>query len=511
MKLGPEPTLLSRKEVDALYETLQAILSALKSLHVDYIVTGGSLLGAIRQHSILFCDDDIDVTIIDYPQGHPCSKIQNGQTHVSAHDKVSQNLKELLGPRYTYSMRPWEAGDRVRPKFMSSIFVDIFTLRRFDSLQDLKDLIGVKANGQTQPDDYVDRIVDTINSSAFSQGELTPLCPFWHFNTRKAIELWPKEVYREHEIFPLDRHLKFGPLDGILGPRMPVLLLQRAFGNDCFEVYYASGSHKVVQVKNTTGERGESTMATTSNGHVNGTHPGAPNNDNRDKVDTIATESTNNNNDLPPRTLAGGIWETSPKLALEDEHFVPMQPTGRAQRRPTLHNRQQLQLSLQEQREQEELWQREEALRLGLLDRAKRPRRTVYMDGVFDCFHVGHLEAIRQCAALGDRIILGVVSDQDARGYKRSPIFPQDERVAIVSAIRYVDKVICPNPFIITKEFMDQQGIDLVVHGFADPADEERQREFFAIPRQLGKFRTIRYHTGLSTTDVIARVKSLEL
>jgi len=47
-KLGPEPTILSRKEVDALYDTLEAIVGALDSLGVEYIVTGGSLLGAVR-------------------------------------------------------------------------------------------------------------------------------------------------------------------------------------------------------------------------------------------------------------------------------------------------------------------------------------------------------------------------------------------------------------------------------------------------------------------------------
>jgi hypothetical protein len=51
--MGPEPTILSRKEVDALYATFEAVVAALEQLKVDYIVTGGSLLGAIRQHSIL--------------------------------------------------------------------------------------------------------------------------------------------------------------------------------------------------------------------------------------------------------------------------------------------------------------------------------------------------------------------------------------------------------------------------------------------------------------------------
>ena len=55
--------------------------------------------------------------------------------------------------------------------------------------------------------------------------------------------MWPREAYRDWELFPLDRSLKFGPLTGVTGPRTPVLLLKRAFGDDCFEVYYRSASH----------------------------------------------------------------------------------------------------------------------------------------------------------------------------------------------------------------------------------------------------------------------------
>ena len=489
-KMGPEPTLLSRKEVDALYETLEAILAALDRLQVDYIVTGGSLLGAIRQHSLLFCDDDIDVTILDYPRGDARdpyyyqggdSNCPRDNNYTSAYDRVTQQLQELLGSQYTYSIRPWEAGDKVRPKFMSSVFVDIFTLRRFESLQELEDLIGRKTNGQPQPREYVDNIASTVTQGAVSQGEITPLVPFWQFNTRKAVELWPKEVYRDHELFPLQRDLNFGPLEGITGPRMPVLLLQRAFGMDCFDVYYPSSSHKDASV---------TAASPLKNGQDTTTATGA----------TATTK-------LSPRTLAGGIWENNPKQPLEDEHYIPMQPTSRAKRRQTCHNRQHLNNYLEKQREAESLGQREQALRLQL--NPPRPRRTVYMDGVFDMFHIGHLEAIEQCAALGDRVILGVVSDADAIGYKRPPIIPQAQRVAIVSALRYVDQVICPNPFVITEPFMTEHDIDLVVHGFADAADEERQREFFEVPIQLGKFKTIRYHPGLSTTDIIAKIQAL--
>lgn len=61
----------------------------------------------------------------------------------------------------------------------------------------MKDLLGRKKNGGNQSMEYVDNIVNEIVNAACSQGEVKDdMCPFWHFNTRKAIELWPREVYR---------------------------------------------------------------------------------------------------------------------------------------------------------------------------------------------------------------------------------------------------------------------------------------------------------------------------
>ena len=131
-KMGPQPVLLSRKEVDALYETLEAVVNALKGLKVNYIVTGGSLLGAIRQHSILFCDDDIDVAIIDY----------DGTIYERV---VAPKLQDLLGNDFLYQIRPWEGGDRVRPKRMNNVFLDLFVLRKYSSMEELKELIPMVA------------------------------------------------------------------------------------------------------------------------------------------------------------------------------------------------------------------------------------------------------------------------------------------------------------------------------------------------------------------------------
>lgn len=181
-----------------------------------------------------------------------------------------------------------------------------------------------------------------------------------------------------------------------------------------------------------------------------------------------------------------------------------MQSKSRAKRRPTNHCKKSLQQYLQAQTMKENIRLREAGV-LGFI----RPRRTVYMDGVFDLFHIGHLAAIEQCAKLGDRVIIGVTGDQDALGYKRRPIINETERTSIVKSLRLVDDVVCPCPLLVTKEFMSQWGIDLVVHGFADQQDRDKQiDQFFRVAVEEDKFKEIDYYSKLSTTDIIRRIQS---
>ena len=69
---------------------------------------------------------------------------------------------------------------------------------------------------------------------------------------------------------------------------------------------------------------------------------------------------------------------------------------------------------------------------------------TIHMDGVFDLSHIGHLEAIKHCTKLANKVIIGVTGQQDASGCKQEPIIAESERVAIISTIKGVDYVICP-------------------------------------------------------------------
>jgi len=516
-KLGPEPTLLSRSQVDALYTLLQHVTDGLKQLEIPYILTGGSLLGAIRQHSILFCDDDIDLAILETEEN-------NGNCH-NYYERAKSELPALLGDQFQYSVRPWEGGDKVRIKSCSNVFLDLFVIRKYNNIDELVEVIGVKKNGDPQSDDYVREIVGIINNSLHSQGEIQVHAlsttdtetfrlsfPIWHFSTRKAIELWPKEVYRDCELFPVLQDLKMGPVIGLSGPQTPVWLLQRAFGSDCFEVYYQSMSHgrKCTSPKTNSDKEGLLFLGEQA---IKQTH--------------LASSSSDN---LPPLVKTGGQWTQSVKTPLLNEHFIPMQPVSKARRRYTLHSkstlfeyldcqkefewkllRQQGILTDDESNSDENLVLNEtcnESTQSNDITISVRPRCTVYMDGVFDLFHIGHLQAIQQCAALGDRVIIGVTGAADASGYKRSPIISESDRTAIVKSLKVVDDVVCPCPLVVTKEFMKEWDIDLVVHGFANPKDKDRQREFFQVAMDQGKFQEIDYYSQLSTTDIIRRIRA---
>jgi len=66
-----------------------------------------------------------------------------------------------------------------------------------------------------------------------------------------------------------------------------------------------------------------------------------------------------------------------------------------------------------------------------------------YTTGVFDMFHVGHLNLIRRARENCDRLIVGVSTDEVVEQYKgHHPIVPYAERVEIVKAIRWVDEVV---------------------------------------------------------------------
>jgi glycerol-3-phosphate cytidylyltransferase len=70
-------------------------------------------------------------------------------------------------------------------------------------------------------------------------------------------------------------------------------------------------------------------------------------------------------------------------------------------------------------------------------------RKVGYAPGVYDLFHIGHLNVLRNSRQFCDHLIAGVVSDDLAQRVKGlRPVVPLEERLEIVQAIRYVDEAV---------------------------------------------------------------------
>tara|TARA_Y100000589_G_C27172553_1_gene637335 strand:- start:968 stop:1387 length:420 start_codon:yes stop_codon:yes gene_type:complete len=134
----------------------------------------------------------------------------------------------------------------------------------------------------------------------------------------------------------------------------------------------------------------------------------------------------------------------------------------------------------------------------------------IYIDGIFDLFHYGHLQSFLKCKNLFEDVYLlvGVINDETANSYKRLPIINNKHRVEIIKNIKCVDKVIENAPLIITEDFIRKNEIDYIVHGFSNIEDAKNQDEFFSIAKKMGKFKEIDYCTETSTTEIIEKIRN---
>ena len=68
--------------------------------------------------------------------------------------------------------------------------------------------------------------------------------------------------------------------------------------------------------------------------------------------------------------------------------------------------------------------------------------KIVFTNGCFDVLHRGHIEYLKQSRALGTRLIVGLNSDASVNRLKPGrPINNQDDRRAMLLALRFVDQV----------------------------------------------------------------------
>ena len=133
----------------------------------------------------------------------------------------------------------------------------------------------------------------------------------------------------------------------------------------------------------------------------------------------------------------------------------------------------------------------------------RKKYHTGYIAGVFDLFHVGHLNMFRRAKEQCEYLIVGVVSDEGVRKFKQTePFVSFEERIELVRACRYVDEAVeiplnfggtrdawrlhhfdcqfsgsdyANNPeWIAEKEFLEEHGAEMVFFPYTEKTNSTR-------------------------------------
>ena len=111
-------------------------------------------------------------------------------------------------------------------------------------------------------------------------------------------------------------------------------------------------------------------------------------------------------------------------------------------------------------------------------------QRVGYAPGVYDMFHIGHLNILRNASLHCDQLIAGVLTDEmAARAKGQQPIIPFVERVELVRSVRYVERAIAedvPDKLAI----WERVGFDVIIKGDdwrGTAKGDKLEREFAAV------------------------------
>ena len=135
--------------------------------------------------------------------------------------------------------------------------------------------------------------------------------------------------------------------------------------------------------------------------------------------------------------------------------------------------------------------------------------KIVYTYGVFDLFHSGHVQLLKEAKALGDKLIVGIFTDDVVKGFKREPVIPHADRIAVIEAIEFVDEVVVQDELHPDKNILLYKPHVLAKGpGAGWTKDEERMAGADAIESIGGVAIKLPYHPGISTSDIINKLKN---
>lgn len=133
--------------------------------------------------------------------------------------------------------------------------------------------------------------------------------------------------------------------------------------------------------------------------------------------------------------------------------------------------------------------------------------RIVFTNGCFDILHRGHVEYLQEAATLGDRLVIGLNTDDSVRRLGKGdgrPYNDQDSRAKVLAALRLVDAVVLfdqDTPL----ELIQAIGPDVLVKGGDYTEDQIVGTE--VVKARGGEVRSLKLVEGYSTTGLVDRIR----
>lgn len=129
-----------------------------------------------------------------------------------------------------------------------------------------------------------------------------------------------------------------------------------------------------------------------------------------------------------------------------------------------------------------------------------------YTNGVFDLFHVGHLQFLTKAKSYCDYLIVAVCEDQLAYiNKKKFPVIPVEERMMLLEAVKCIDKVVIQTTTDRISEW-NKYHFDVIFHG-VDGKEWDVKNGYFEALKKLG-VESVYFErpTDLSTSKIIDKI-----
>ena len=144
-----------------------------------------------------------------------------------------------------------------------------------------------------------------------------------------------------------------------------------------------------------------------------------------------------------------------------------------------------------------------ESIRTNLLN-----KKIVFTNGCFDIIHAGHVQYLHEAKALGDLLIVGLNSDSSVKRLKgnQRPIVPQDQRSKVLSAFEDISYIIIfeeDTPYNLISNIKP----DVLVKGGDWKLEDIVGYDI--VKRYNGEVKSLSFKNGISTTDIIKKIQTL--